>query len=132
MEPRVSFITLGVTDLARSLVYYRDILGLQPRSVKENVVFFELGQVCLALYPHDLLAEDAGVPHEGSGFRGITLAHNVRSPEEVDQLLATAAQGGGRLVKAGHKAFWGGYTGYFADPDGHLWEVAWNPHFPHV
>ncbi|QZA76534.1 VOC family protein [Deefgea tanakiae] len=132
MEPRVSFITLGVTDLARSLVYYRDILGLQPRSVKESVVFFELGQVWLALYPHDLLAEDAGVPDDGGGFRGITLAHNVRSPEEVDQLLATGAQGGGRLVKAGHKAFWGGYTGYFADPDGHLWEVAWNPHFPHV
>ena len=132
MEPRVSFITLGVTDLARSLVYYRDNLGLKPRSVKESVVFFELGQTWLALYPHDLLAEDAGVASEGSGFRGVTLAHNVRSPEEVDQLLAIGAQGGGRLVKAGHTAFWGGYTGYFADPDGHLWEVAWNPDFPHI
>ena len=132
MEPRVSFITLGVTDLARSLVYYRDNLGLKPRSVKESVVFFELGQTWVALYPHQLLAEDAGVPSEGGGFRGVTLAHNVRSPEEVDQLLAIGAQGGGRLVKAGHTAFWGGYTGYFADPDGHLWEVAWNPDFPHV
>jgi len=132
MEPRVSFITLGVTDLTRSLVYYRDNLGLKPRSVRESVVFFELGQTWLALYPHDLLAEDAGVASEGSGFRGVTLAHNVHSPEEVDQLLAIGAQGGGRLVKAGHTAFWGGYTGYFADPDGHLWEVAWNPDFPHL
>lgn len=132
MEPRVSFITLGVTDLARSLVYYRDILGLKPRTVLESVVFFEMGVTWLALYPHELLAEDAGVSSEGGGFRGVTLAHNVRSPEEVDQLLAIGAQGGGRLVKAGHKAFWGGYTGYFADPDGHLWEVAWNPDFPHI
>ena len=132
MEPRVSFITLAVTDLARSLVYYRDNLGLKPRSVKESVVFFELGETWLALYPHQLLAGDGRVPSEGGGFRGVTLAHNVRSPEEVDQLLAIGAQGGGRLVKAGHTAFWGGYTGYFADPDGHLWEVAWNPDFPHV
>ena len=132
MDARVSFITLGVSDLQRSLIYYRDILGLTPRSILDNVVFFELGATWLALYPHDLLAEDAGVPCEGGGFRGVTLAHNVRSPEEVDQLLAIGAQGGGRLVKAGHTAFWGGYTGYFADPDGHLWEVAWNPDFPHV
>jgi uncharacterized protein len=132
MDARVSFITLGVSDLQRSLVYYRDNLGLTPRTILDNVVFFELGATWLALYPHELLAEDAGVPSEGTGFRGVTLAHNVRSPEAVDQLLAIGAQGGGRLVKAGHKAFWGGYTGYFADPDGHLWEVAWNPDFPHV
>ena len=136
MDARISFITLGVSDLARSLVYYRDILGLKPRKVLENVAFFELGVICLALYPHDLLARGAGVAAgdlETSGdFRGMTLAHNVRSPEEVDALLAIGSQGGGRLVKAGHQAFWGGYTGYFADPDGHLWEVAWNPDFPHL
>lgn len=132
MQPRVSFITLGVRDLALSTVYYRDILGLVPRQLLESVSFFELGQIWLALYPNDLLAADAGVSPEGSGFRGVALAHNVKSPEEVDQLLAEASQGGGRLVKAGHNADWGGYSGYFADPDGHLWEVAWNPHFPHV
>lgn len=132
MQPRVSFITLGVQDLARSTIYYRDILGLTPQKLLESISFFELGTTWLALYPRDLLAADAGVPAEGAGFRGVALAHNVRSPEEVDQLLAEASQGGGRLVKAGHKADWGGYSGYFADPDGHLWEVAWNPHFPHV
>ena len=79
-----------------------------------------------------LLAADAGVSAESAGFSRFTLAHNVHSPEAVDQLLAEASQGGGRLVKAGHKADWGGYSGYFADPDGFLWEVAWNPHFPHV
>lgn len=129
MRPSVSFITLGVADLARSLHYYRDILGLPARSVKDNVAFFELGQICLALYPHDLLAADAGVPSTGGGFRGITLAHNVASAAEVDQLLAIAAQGGGQLIKAGQAAVWGGYNGYFADPDGHLWEVAWNPKY---
>jgi uncharacterized glyoxalase superfamily protein PhnB len=84
----------------------------------------------LALYPRQALAEDATVPAEGSGFSGITLAHNVRSREEADTLLHRAVQAGARLVKEAQDAFWGGYSGYFADPDGHLWEVAWNPHFP--
>lgn len=132
MEPRVSFITLGVTDLERSIVYYRDILQLTPRTILPEVAFFEMGQTWLALFPRHLLAADAGVPVEGSGFPGFALAHNVRSSEAVDQLLAEAARGGGRLVKAGHKTDWGGYSGYFADPDGFLWEVAWNPDFPHV
>ncbi|MCC2669194.1 MAG: glyoxalase [Armatimonadetes bacterium] len=132
MEPRISFVTLGVTDLERSIAFYRDVLGLTPLPTPPEVAFFEMGATWLALWPRHLLAADAGVPAEGSGFRGFSLAHNVRSPEAVDQLLAQAAAGGGRLLKAGHEADWGGYTGYFADPDGFLWEVAWNPHFPHV
>lgn len=83
----------------------------------------------LALYPRAALAEDATVPAEGSGFSGITLAHNARSKEAVDALLQVAVDAGARLVKPAQEVFWGGYSGYFADPDGHLWEVAWNPYF---
>lgn len=129
MEPRVSFITLGVDDLARALCFYRDTLGLKPHQVLTDVVFFNFGALRLALFPRHLLALDAGVPEVGSGFRGVALAHNVRTQAEVDQLLAQASQGGGRLVKPGQATSWGGYAGYFADPDGHLWEVAWNPQF---
>ncbi len=132
MEPRISFVTLGVRDLARATAFYRDVLGLVPKDTPGDVSFFEMGKTWLSLYSRELLAEDAGVASEGSGFPGVTLAHNVRSPEEVDALLAHVAAHGGRLVRAGRKAEWGGYTGYFADPDGFLWEVAWNPHFPHV
>ena len=92
----------------------------------------KLGKTWLALFPRTDLAADAGVSAEGSGFPGFALAHNVRTREGVDQLLAEAAAGGGRIVKSGHDTDWGGYAGYFADPDGFLWEVAWNPDFPHV
>jgi uncharacterized protein len=92
--------------------------------------FFELGQTRLALYPRELLAADADVPAAGSGFPGFALAHNVRSAAEVDQLLATVAASEGRVVKPARRTDWGGYAGYFADPDGFLWEVAWNPRFP--
>src|SRR5512140_2096977 len=132
MEPRISFVTLGVGDLERSARFYRDTLQLPVVYSGGDVCFFELGRTWLALYPRHLLADDAGVENSRPGFAGITLAHNVRSPAEVDALLAHAGAGGGRLVKAGHRAEWGGYTGYFADPDGFLWEVAWNPKFPHV
>jgi uncharacterized glyoxalase superfamily protein PhnB len=91
-----------------------------------------MGKTWLSLYPRDLLAADAGVLPTGSGFAGFTISHNVRSATEVDALLEEIERGGGRLIAAGHEADWGGYTGYFADPDGFLWEVAWNPHFPHV
>jgi uncharacterized protein len=132
VEPRISFVTLGVRDLGRATAFYRDVLRLPQKETPPTVSFFEMGRTWLALYPRDLLAADAGVPPDGSGFSGFTLAHNVRTPPEVDSLLAEAAAGGGRLVRSGHTAEWGGYTGYFADPDGFLWEVAWNPHFPHV
>lgn len=132
MEPRLSFVTLGVRDLARAVAFYQDGLGLPRIKTPPEVAFFELGKTWLALYPRHLLAADAGVEAHGSGFAGFTLAHNVRSPEEVDALLAHVESAGGVIVKRGARADWGGYTGYFADPDGFLWEVAWNPHFPHV
>lgn len=132
MEPRISFVTLGVRDLERATAFYRDVLHLPQKDTPPGVSFFEMGRTWLALYPRDLLAADAGVPADGSGFPGFTLAHNVRTQPEVDELLAEVAAHGGRLVRPGHAADWGGYTGYFADPEGYLWEVAWNPHFPHV
>ena len=132
MEPRLSFVTLGVADLERSVRFYRDVLGLQRLNDHAEVAFFELGRTWLALYPRHLLAADAGVPDDGSGFARFTLAHNVRTPEEVDRLLAQVSDAGARIVKPASAADWGGRTGYFADPDGFLWEVAWNPDFPHV
>jgi catechol 2,3-dioxygenase-like lactoylglutathione lyase family enzyme len=133
MEPRISFVTLGVGDLERATRFYEAVLRLPRKPTPPEVAFFEMGKTWLALYPRHLLAEDAGVPADGGGgFPGFSLAHNVRSPEEVDDLLAEVEAGGGRVLRAGHRADWGGYTGYFADPDGFLWEVAWNPHFPHV
>ncbi len=130
MEARIHFITLGVRDLANAVRFYRDDLGfpLSPASV-DDVAFFRLGGIVLALYPWDKLAADATVPAAGNGFRGVTLAHNVRQKEDVARLLALAAAAGGKVVKPAQDAFWGGYYGYFADPEGHLWEVAWNPQF---
>jgi len=130
LEPRVSLITLGVSDLERSIAFYRDGLGLPQREGPPSIAFFDLrGGTWLSLYPREALAEDATVPAEGGGFRGITLAHNVRSREEADAVMAEALAAGATLVKPAQDVFWGGYSGYFADPDGHLWEVAWNPNF---
>ncbi|MBK8335298.1 MAG: VOC family protein [Sterolibacteriaceae bacterium] len=130
MEPRLSLVTLGVADLGRSIAFYRDGLGLplRPESAGD-VAFFGLAGVWLALYPRAALAEDALSTPEGSGFRGFTLAHNVRSEAEVDALLVQACAAGATPVKPAQKTFWGGYSGYFADPDGFLWEIAHNPHF---
>ena len=132
MEPRISFVTLGVADLERSIRFYVDVLGLTRLNDDAEVAFFELGRTWLALFPRHLLAADAGVPDDGGGFARFSLAHNVRTPEAVDELLAQVAAGGAKIVKPAQQADWGGRTGYFADPDGFLWEVAWNPHFPHV
>jgi catechol 2,3-dioxygenase-like lactoylglutathione lyase family enzyme len=132
MEPRISFITLGVADLATSVRFYTEALGLVRLNQDAEVAFFELGRTWLALYPRTLLAADAGVPDDGTGFARFSLAHNVRKPGDVDELLADVAAKGARIVKPAQPADWGGRTGYFADPDGFLWEVAWNPHFPHV
>lgn len=132
MEPRISFVTLGVRDLGRATQFYADVLRLPRLPTPPGIVFFELGRTWLALYPRAELAADAGVPDDGQGFPGFTLAHNVRAESDVAALLAEVAAAGGRIVKPAQRADWGGFTGYFADPDGFLWEVAWNPHFPHV
>jgi catechol 2,3-dioxygenase-like lactoylglutathione lyase family enzyme len=130
MEPRVSLITLGVGDLARSKAFY-ERLGFKASSAGgDEVVFFQIGPLGLSLFPRESLACDAKVSAEGSGFRGITLAHNVREKDDVAVVIAEAVNAGARLVKASEKAPWGGQSGYFADPDGHLWEVAWNPYAP--
>jgi len=132
MQPRLSLVTLGVEDLARAMCFYEQVLELPRLPSPPEVAFFELGRTWLSLYPRELLAEDATVPAAGSGFRGFTLAHNVASQQEVDRLLRQIEERGGRIVKPARRADWGGYSGYFADPDGFLWEVAWNPHFPHT
>lgn len=134
MEPRLSFITLGVADLDRATAFYRDILKLPPIPMPADagVAFFEMGRTWLSLFPRGELAADAGVPAGGSGFGGFTLAHNLRSAEAVDALFAELAAAGVRIVKPPHRTSWGGYSGYFSDPDGFLWELAWNPHFPHA
>ncbi|MBP2296644.1 VOC family protein [Azospirillum rugosum] len=133
MEQRISLITLGVADLARSRRFYEAGLGWTPSPAsQEAITFYQLGGMALALYGREALAEDAHLAEAGptSGFGGITLAHNLRSREEVDALMARAAHAGARILKPAQEVFWGGYSGYFADPDGHPWEVCWNPHFP--
>lgn len=130
MKPRLSVVTLGVRDFERALHFYRDGLGWKPSSASQgDIAFFQLSGIVFALYPRDKLAEDAQVSPEGSGFAGMTLAYNTKSQDEVDQVLQTVESLGAKIVKRAQKVFWGGYHGYFADPDGHLWEVAWNPFF---
>lgn len=120
----------GANHLPRAIRFYRDGLGWPTSSAGGgDVAFFQLGGLALGLYPRHLLAEDAQLREVGIGFGGITLAHNVRSREEVDAVLAQAVAAGGTLLKAARTAEWGGYSGYFADPDGHPGEVAWNPGF---
>lgn len=129
MKPKISIITLGVQNFARSLSFYRDGLGFEANDYKEGDahVMFRLDGAWLALYPRASLAEDAQMPSEGSGFSGFTLAHNVKSKEAADQVFAHAVSAGATPVKKPQDVFWGGYSGYFADPDGFLWEVAFNP-----
>ena len=129
MEPRISIITLGVSNLEHSTKFYRDGLRLPLRQENDKISFFQMPGTWLALFPLGSLAEDADVPAEGSGFRRFTLAHNVRTRDDVDQVLTEAAQAGASIVKQAQDTSWGGYSGYFADPDGFLWEVAWNPYF---
>jgi len=130
MEPRISIITLGVSDLNRSITFYQDGLGLPTTYTEgEGIAFFQLRGTWLALYPSDALAEDARLPPERARFGGITLAHNVHSKEEADKVIVQALAAGALLLKPAADTFWGGYSGYFADPDGHPWEVAWNPFF---
>jgi catechol 2,3-dioxygenase-like lactoylglutathione lyase family enzyme len=128
MEQRISLVTLGVGDLARARRFYEEGLGWQPKDAPEGVVFYQLAGVALALFGRDDLAEDCRHPIDGR-FSGITIAINQRTEAEVDEVLAQAEAAGGTILKPAEKVFWGGYSGYFADPDGHVWEVALNPHW---
>lgn len=129
MKPRISMITLGVSDLDRSIRFYQEGLGFPKMESPAEVAFFTLSGSWLGLYHRDALAADAIVSASGSGFPGFTLSHNVASEGEVDLVVEQAVSAGAVLVKPPQKAFWGGYSGYFKDPDGFLWEVAYNPHF---
>ncbi|TBL36569.1 VOC family protein [Verrucosispora sp. SN26_14.1] len=129
MEQRLSLITLGVTDLARSRAFY-ERLGWRGQEV-ERTVFIQAGGIAVVLWARESLAEDAGVDARAAdGFGGIGLAHNVRERDEVDRVLAVAAEAGAVVTRPARETSYGGYAGYFADPDGHLWEIAWNPGFP--
>ncbi len=128
MKPHISLITLGVSDLARSTAFYRDGLGLPTEGDFEGVTFFKLRGTWLSLFPREELVKDAGLTDEGRGFGSFTIAHNVSSPEEVGAVLEQAQKSGAKIIKPAQDAFWGGHHGFFADPDGFVWEVAWNPH----
>jgi uncharacterized protein len=129
MEQRLTMVSLGVNDVADSTAFYGR-LGWQKSETTSNetITFIQLGSILLGLYGRGPLAEDIGIENTApEGFSGITLAHNTRTKEEVDDVLALAVEAGAKLLKPGQDVFWGGYSGYFADPDGHIWEVAWNP-----
>ncbi len=134
MKPRITLITLGVDDLARAVRFYRDGLGLKTDGIVGTqfeygaVAFFDLQSgLKLALWPRTSIAHDTGIAAGGLSATEFTLGHNVASSAEVDAVMEQAKRAGGTIVKPAHETFWGGYAGYFQDPDGHLWEVAWNP-----
>jgi len=127
MKPRISVITLAVSDLDRATRFYRDGLGLAIRDDKPPVVYFELEGTWLALFPREALASYANVASAGDGFGGITLSSNVDSIEEVDRTMNAAEQAGATIVNPAREVGWGGYTGWFKDLDGHLWEIVYNP-----
>lgn len=134
MKPYLSVLTLGVDDLQRAVAFYRDGLGLATDGIVgeefENgaVAFFDLNPgLQLALWPRSSMAADIGLPLQNAPHGAITLGHNLNSPEEVDELMAQAHNAGATIVKTAQKTFWGGYAGYFQDPDGYLWEIVWNP-----
>jgi uncharacterized protein len=134
MKPRITLLTIGVDDLERAVRFYRDGLGLPTEGIKGTefehgaVAFFQLQSgLGLALWPRDSLAHDSGLPRSGPSPTNFAIAHNVTSEPEVDQVMSEAARAGARIVKKAQKTFYGGYAGYFQDPDGHLWEVAFNP-----
>lgn len=131
MEQRLTLITLGVSNLQTAINFYENTFGWQRTAASnEDIVFFQLNGIQLALFPRESLAEDAHVAAEGSGFRGFTLAYNTRSEAEVDEVVSHLRGKGVTIVKEPQKVFWGGYSSYVADPDGNLWEIAYNPYLP--
>lgn len=130
MEQRVSLVSFAVADLDRSIAFYEKLGWTRSFKAAEGIAFFQIGGLAFSLYPRDKMARDIGIPEDGSGFEGFALAHNTRTRDEVDAVLKEAERAGGRIVREASDQFWGGYAGCFADLDGHLWEVAWNPHFP--
>ncbi|EQA60755.1 VOC family protein [Leptospira alexanderi] len=129
MQPRINIITLGVKDFEKAVRFYEEGLGFPKMKFEGNVAFFTLNGTWFALYPLEELAADVGVSAKGNGFRGFTLAYNGQSKEEVNQVIVKAEQAGAKIVKQPQDVFWGGYSGYFEDPEGYYWEVAWNPTF---
>lgn len=129
MEQRVTIIGLGVSDLKIATEFYQNAFGWKKAaSSNDNITFMELNSgVLLSLYPREKLAEDAGISPEGDGFKSFSLAHNLRSKVEVDETIAKLASKGVKIVKQPEEVFWGGYSSYIADPDGNLWEIAYNP-----
>jgi uncharacterized protein len=137
MRPRIKVLTLGVDDLERSLAFYRDGLGLNTKGIVGTefehgaVVFFEMNDdLILALWPRASLAHDAKVPLTAPSASELSIGHNVHSKQEVDTVMAQAEKAGARITDRAQDRFWGGYSGYFQDPDGHVWEIAWNPQWP--
>ncbi len=128
MDQRLSVVTLGVSDLGRARAFYEALGWRTGWQEGEDVVFFQAGGMILALWGREQLAADSGVDDRG-GFGGVALAHNVRSPQEVDRVIEEAERAGATITRAGAETFWGGYSGAFADPDGHAWEIAHNPHW---
>ncbi len=130
MDQRISIVTLGVRDVQASTAFYKR-LGWSPSESQSNddVSFFQMGGVIFGLYGRNALAKDAHVNAPKDGFSGVTFAYNGRTKEEVDSVFAAAIEAGASVLKKPEDVFWGGYSGYFADPDGHAWEVAWNPYF---
>ncbi len=130
MEQRLSLVTLGVSDLARARAFYERVVGWTAAPSPPGVVFFDLNGLVFSLFPHEELEKDMNAAARSDrASRGFALAYNARSQEEVDAIFARLKAGGANIVKAPEKAFWGGYSGYFSDPDGHQWEVAFNPYW---
>lgn len=130
MKQTISFVTLGVADLDISRRFYKALGWAESPGSQAEVAFFQVGSIAFALFGRESLADDANVSPEGSGFPGFALAHNVASEADVEATLLEVVAAGGRLVRPAEKASWGGFRGYFADPDGFLWEVCYNPFFP--
>jgi uncharacterized protein len=130
MEPRLTLVTIGVADVQRSVAFYRDVVGWTPAMVLDDFAFFDLGGTLFAVWPHAAMAAELGVPQDLGGYRAVALAHNVRSREAVDAVFADLRERGATIAREPAPTPWGGYSGYFQDPDGHRWEIAHNPGWP--